>query len=150
MFSKWSKWSNMVQKVSICLKMFQKASLDLQSVFFNLISSMQSWTKFFQSCYDFSELSEIAKQEISKQNTANVEMASDFVKQNFATWIKEEPCLIIQPQNPTTASNPSTENYPGPLGFDVRVEQTGTKSKEAHVMQNFRLSLVFYCLVITI
>ena len=81
----------------------------------------------------FSELSDIARKEISKQNK-NVREASEMVRMNVTTWIKNEPSLLIlHPENPTTSTNLSTEEFAGPLGFEVNVNSTGNKSKEAHV-----------------
>jgi len=78
------------------------------------------------------ELSDFARKEISKQNK-NVREASEMVRMNVTTWIKNEPSLLIlHPENPTTSTNLSTEEFAGPLGFEVNVNSTGNKSKEAH------------------
>lgn len=83
------------------------------------------------------ELSDIARQEFSKQ-TIDVQVASTFVKDNLADWIKADPFLII-PENPTTGSNPSQEDYAGPLGFDVGVSRSGNcKSKEAQYSETLK------------
>ncbi len=48
------------------------------------------------------ELSDIAGQELSKQ-TNDVNAASEMVRMNVTTWIKNEPSLIIlHRENPTT------------------------------------------------
>ena len=100
---------------------------------------MNHWKNFYTKknlkCYHlfFSELSDIARKEISKQ-TDNVHEASELVRMNVTTWIKNEPTLLIlHPENPTTSTNLSTEEFGGPLGFEVNVNNTGNKSKEAHV-----------------
>ena len=84
-------------------------------------------------CFSSSELSDIARQEISKQ-TNDVHAASEMVRMNVTTWIKNEPSLLIlHPENPTTSTNLNTEEFAGPLGLEVNVTSVGNKSKEAHV-----------------
>ena len=77
------------------------------------------------------ELSEIARREV-RRHTENVQEATKWVRLNVNTWIKEEPELVF-PINPTTGTNPCTEEFLGSLGLEVTVPSAGTKSKEAHV-----------------
>ena len=81
------------------------------------------------------ELSDIARKEISQQ-TSDVQMASRVVKQRMSTWIKDEPgetgVTIMTPEGVSTGLSPSTQDFSGPLGFDIKVSY-GIKSKEAHV-----------------
>ena len=90
----------------------------------------------------FRELSEIARQEISRQTT-NMETVHIVVKQNIANWVKEEPPALamlnggditstIFIHTDETGLNPPTDEFPGDLGFEIKVSN-GTKSKEAHV-----------------
>ena len=94
------------------------------------------------STFFFRELSEIARQEISRQTT-NMEAVNIVVKQNIANWVKEEPPALallnggeitstIFIHTDETGLNPPTEEFPGDLGFEIKVSN-GTKSKEAHV-----------------
>jgi len=87
------------------------------------------------------ELSEIARQEISRQTT-NMETVNIVVKQNIANWVKEEPPALamlnggditstIFIHTDETGLNPPTDEFPGDLGFEIKVSN-GTKSKEAH------------------
>ena len=96
---------------------------------------------------DFRELSEIAKQEISRQTgqTTNMEAVNIIVQQNIANWVKEEPPALAllnygeMDQSATifihtdaTGLNPPTDEFQGEFGFEIKVSN-GTKSKEAHV-----------------
>lgn len=84
------------------------------------------------------ELSDIARKELSKQ-TDDVQAASEMVRMNVNTWIKNEPSLLIlQPENPTTCTNLNIEEFPGPLGLEVNVSRLGNKSKEAHYSEVLR------------
>ena len=75
----------------------------------------------------------IAKKEISKQNN-DVKEASKIVRLNVSTWIKDEPNLLfLHPESPMTSTNLSTEEFAGPLGFEINVNSTGNKSKGAQV-----------------
>ena len=53
---------------------------------------------------------------------------------NVSTWIKDEPSLLfLHPESPMTSTNLSTEEFAGPLGFEINVNSTGNKSKGAQV-----------------
>ena len=77
------------------------------------------------------ELSNIARQEISKTTTnvqaasQMVKSASELVRMNVNSWIKSEPSLIMiqninpaPPDNPTTCTSLTTEEFGGPLGSE--------------------------------
>ena len=72
-----------------------------------------------------------------------MEAVNIVVKQNIANWVKEEPPALallnggeitstIFIHTDETGLNPPTEEFPGDLGFEIKVSN-GTKSKEAHV-----------------
>jgi len=94
------------------------------------------------------ELTEIAKQEISRQTNGSSQMirsASDLVRTHVNSWIKTEPNLIliqnlnpVPPDNPTTCTTLTTEEFGGPLGLEINAVNTGIKSKEAHYSESLR------------
>ena len=72
-----------------------------------------------------------------------METVNIVVKQNIANWVKEEPPALamlnggditstIFIHTDETGLNPPTDEFPGDLGFEIKVSN-GTKSKEAHV-----------------
>ena len=80
-----------------------------------------------------------------------IRSASDLVRTHVNSWIKTEPNLIliqnlnpVPPDNPTTCTTLTTEEFGGPLGLEINAVNTGIKSKEAHVSETLYIFLLNY------
>ena len=80
-----------------------------------------------------------------------VRSASELVRTHVNSWIKTEPNLIliqnlnpVPPDNPTTCTTLTTEEFGGPLGLEINAVNTGIKSKEAHVSEMLYILLLNY------